>query len=179
MPRKLWAGEKRRKHPQSFTRSVLVWIENCRLLGHLLENAASFSKRVLGMNSRSGSCSGLSRNMPCGINERIPKSVRGWLHGYVRATMGVDILIPEDLENHARVIAALSELEEPRSVRPDATGSRRKRRCEGCRRSGSGREYSRLESELCRCDWHIAKGDNRRRGSSLRRFTNFDQEQKH
>jgi hypothetical protein len=33
-----------------------------------------------------------------------------WLHGYVRATMDVDILIPEDLENHARVIAALSEL---------------------------------------------------------------------
>ncbi len=27
----LWAGEKRRKRPQSFTRWVLVWIENCRL----------------------------------------------------------------------------------------------------------------------------------------------------
>jgi hypothetical protein len=35
-----------------------------------------------------------------------------WLHGYVRATMDVDILIPEDLGNHARVIAALSELED-------------------------------------------------------------------
>ena len=35
-----------------------------------------------------------------------------WLHGYVRATADVDILIPEDLENHARVIAALSELEQ-------------------------------------------------------------------
>jgi hypothetical protein len=35
-----------------------------------------------------------------------------WLHGYIRATMDVDILIPEDLENHARVIAALSELED-------------------------------------------------------------------
>jgi hypothetical protein len=35
-----------------------------------------------------------------------------WLHGYVRATTDVDILIPEDLENHARVIAALSELED-------------------------------------------------------------------
>ena len=35
-----------------------------------------------------------------------------WLHGYVRATMDVDILIPKDLENHARVIAALSELED-------------------------------------------------------------------
>jgi hypothetical protein len=33
-----------------------------------------------------------------------------WLHGYVRATMDVDILIPEDLQNHGRVIAALSEL---------------------------------------------------------------------
>ena len=33
-----------------------------------------------------------------------------WLHGYVRATMDVDILVPEDLENHARVIAALAEL---------------------------------------------------------------------
>src|SRR5213593_239950 len=33
-----------------------------------------------------------------------------WLHGYVRATMDVDILIPEDWENHARIIAALSEL---------------------------------------------------------------------
>ena len=35
-----------------------------------------------------------------------------WMHGYVRATMDVDILIPEDLENHARVLAALSELED-------------------------------------------------------------------
>ncbi len=35
-----------------------------------------------------------------------------WLHGYVRATIDVDILIPEDLENHRRVIAALSELED-------------------------------------------------------------------
>ena len=34
------------------------------------------------------------------------------LHGYVRDTADVDILIPEDLENHARVIAALSELED-------------------------------------------------------------------
>ena len=34
------------------------------------------------------------------------------LHGYVRNTSDVDILIPEDLENHARVIAALSELED-------------------------------------------------------------------
>jgi hypothetical protein len=35
-----------------------------------------------------------------------------WLHGYVRATMDVDILVPENQENHARVIAALSELED-------------------------------------------------------------------
>jgi hypothetical protein len=34
------------------------------------------------------------------------------LHGYVRDTHDVDILIPEDSENHARVIAALSELED-------------------------------------------------------------------
>ena len=34
------------------------------------------------------------------------------LHGYVRDTADVDILIPEDLENHARVIAALSEMED-------------------------------------------------------------------
>src|SRR5437764_4750926 len=34
------------------------------------------------------------------------------LHGLVRNTRDVDILIPEDLENHARVIAALSELED-------------------------------------------------------------------
>lgn len=34
------------------------------------------------------------------------------LHGYVRDTHDVDILIPENLENHARVIAALSELED-------------------------------------------------------------------
>ena len=33
-----------------------------------------------------------------------------WLHGYVRATLDVDILVPEDLKNHQRVIAALSEL---------------------------------------------------------------------
>jgi uncharacterized protein (DUF2249 family) len=35
-----------------------------------------------------------------------------WLHGYIRATIEVDILIPEDLENHARIIAALTELED-------------------------------------------------------------------
>src|SRR6266536_1311069 len=35
-----------------------------------------------------------------------------WLHGYVRATMDVDILIPENLENHARILGALSELED-------------------------------------------------------------------
>jgi hypothetical protein len=35
-----------------------------------------------------------------------------WLHGYVRATLDVDILIPENLDNHKRVIAALSELED-------------------------------------------------------------------
>jgi hypothetical protein len=35
-----------------------------------------------------------------------------WLHGYVRATIDVDILVPEDLENHGRIIAALSELED-------------------------------------------------------------------
>ena len=35
-----------------------------------------------------------------------------WLHGYVRATMDVDILVPEDLGNHASIIAALSELED-------------------------------------------------------------------
>ena len=35
-----------------------------------------------------------------------------WLHGYIRATMDVDILVPEDLENHARVLIALSELKD-------------------------------------------------------------------
>jgi hypothetical protein len=35
-----------------------------------------------------------------------------WLHGYVRATADVDILVPEDPENHKRIIAALSELED-------------------------------------------------------------------
>jgi uncharacterized protein (DUF1330 family) len=35
-----------------------------------------------------------------------------WLHGYVRATMDVDILVPEDLRNHELIIAALSELED-------------------------------------------------------------------
>ncbi len=34
------------------------------------------------------------------------------LHGYVRDTHDVDILVPEDETNHARVIAALSELED-------------------------------------------------------------------
>ncbi len=34
------------------------------------------------------------------------------LHGLDRTTQDVDILIPEDVENHARVIAALSELED-------------------------------------------------------------------
>jgi len=35
-----------------------------------------------------------------------------WLHGYVRATVDVDILVPEDRENHQRIIAALSELDD-------------------------------------------------------------------
>src|SRR5438876_4607933 len=35
-----------------------------------------------------------------------------WLHGYVRATMDVDILVPEDTGNHERIIAALSELQD-------------------------------------------------------------------
>lgn len=35
-----------------------------------------------------------------------------WLHGYVRATVDVDILVPEDMENHKRIIAALSELKD-------------------------------------------------------------------
>jgi hypothetical protein len=35
-----------------------------------------------------------------------------WLHGYVRATMDVDILVPEDPDNHTRIIAALSELQD-------------------------------------------------------------------
>lgn len=34
------------------------------------------------------------------------------LHGLDRTTQDVDILIPEDLENHARVLAALSEMED-------------------------------------------------------------------
>ena len=34
------------------------------------------------------------------------------LHGHIRTTEDVDILIPEDVENHARVIAALSQLED-------------------------------------------------------------------
>lgn len=34
------------------------------------------------------------------------------LHGYIRTTEDVDILIPESTENHARVIAALSEMED-------------------------------------------------------------------
>ncbi len=38
------------------------------------------------------------------------------LHGLDRTTQDVDILIPEDLENHARVIAALSELEDHAAV---------------------------------------------------------------
>ncbi len=99
-----------------------------------------------------------------------------WLHGYVRATMDVDILIPEDLENHARVIAALSELEDhaaaeltPQDLVENVV----------VKVADEVEVDARLESELCRRDWHIAKGHNRRRGSSLRRFTNFDQEQKH
>ena len=34
------------------------------------------------------------------------------LHGLDRTTQDVDILIPEDVENHARVIAALAQLED-------------------------------------------------------------------
>jgi hypothetical protein len=35
-----------------------------------------------------------------------------WLHGYIRATLDVDILVPEDLKNHELIIAALSELKD-------------------------------------------------------------------
>jgi uncharacterized protein (DUF1330 family) len=35
-----------------------------------------------------------------------------WLHGYVRATLDVDILVPEEIENHRRVLAALGELQD-------------------------------------------------------------------
>jgi hypothetical protein len=35
-----------------------------------------------------------------------------WLHGYVRSTLDVDILVPENLENHRLIIAALSEMED-------------------------------------------------------------------
>lgn len=34
------------------------------------------------------------------------------LHGYVRDTHDVDVLVPEDEGNHARIIAALAELED-------------------------------------------------------------------
>jgi hypothetical protein len=34
------------------------------------------------------------------------------LHGLDRTTQDVDLLVPEDVENHGRVIAALSELED-------------------------------------------------------------------
>jgi hypothetical protein len=34
------------------------------------------------------------------------------LHGHIRTTEDVDILIPEDVQNHARVLAALSKLED-------------------------------------------------------------------
>jgi hypothetical protein len=34
------------------------------------------------------------------------------LHGYVRDTHDVDILVPEDVENHGRIIAALAEMED-------------------------------------------------------------------
>ena len=34
------------------------------------------------------------------------------LHGHIRTTEDVDLLIPEDMENHARVLAALAEMED-------------------------------------------------------------------
>lgn len=47
-----------------------------------------------------------------GANYLIVGARACWLHGYVRATVDVDILVPEDIDNHKRIIAALSELKE-------------------------------------------------------------------
>jgi hypothetical protein len=54
-------------------------------------------------------CDLLSRH---GAQYAIVGAQAGILHGYVRDTHDVDILVPEDEKNHARVIAALSELED-------------------------------------------------------------------
>lgn len=47
-----------------------------------------------------------------GVQYLIVGARAGILHGLDRTTQDVDILIPEDLDNHTRVIAALSELED-------------------------------------------------------------------
>ena len=75
-----------------------------------------------------------------------------WLHGYIRATMDVDILIPKDLENHTRVIAALSELEDHAAAELTLQDLVENLVGKDCRRSGSRCEHSRLEGQLRQCN---------------------------
>jgi len=89
-----------------------------------------------------------------------------WLHGYVRATTDVDILVPEDLENHARVIAALSELKDHAAaelVPQDLVENVVVKIAD----EGNRCEHSCLEGKLRQCNWHSTDSNNRRRGSSV------------
>jgi hypothetical protein len=62
-----------------------------------------------GVNPLTRVCSLLNRH---GALYLIVGAQAAILHGHIRTTEDVDILIPEDEANHARVIAALSELED-------------------------------------------------------------------
>lgn len=62
-----------------------------------------------GVNPLARVCSLLNRH---GALYLIVGAQAAILHGHIRTTEDVDILIPEDEANHARVIAALSELED-------------------------------------------------------------------
>jgi hypothetical protein len=54
-------------------------------------------------------CSLLNKH---GANYLVVGARACWLHGYIRATLDVDILVPEDVRNHKQIIAALSELKD-------------------------------------------------------------------
>jgi hypothetical protein len=82
----------------------------------------------------------------------------------------VDILVPEDLANHTRIIAALSELQDhaateliPQDFVDNVVVKSR-------RRSGSQCQHTRLEGHLCRRPWPIVENHHLGCGNTVSGF---------
>jgi hypothetical protein len=88
--------------------------------------------------------------------------------------MDVDILIPEDLENHARVIAALSELEDHAAAELTPQDLVENTVVKIADEVEVDVSTHALEGNLCRCDSDITQSDDRKGKSSISRSTNFD-----